>query len=65
MWDIDIMDVQANYLDGKIYTKVFSNGKYFAEIYPMANKADAGQNVTWCPLETGGMWIKRSKQSMD
>ena len=37
MWATDTM---VKYLDGNQYSQVFSNGKYFAEIYPMDKKAD-------------------------
>ena len=37
------MEGRVNYLDRNQYSQVFSNGTYFSEIYPMANKADVGQ----------------------
>ena len=40
MWAIYNMDGRVNYLDGNQYAQVFSNGTYFAEIYPMDRKAD-------------------------
>ena len=43
MWDTDTMYRQVKYLDGNQYAKVFSNGTYFAEIYPTEKKAEAGQ----------------------
>ena len=45
------MDVWEKSLDGNRYTQVFSNGTYFAEIYPMANKDDSGQALMTFVLE--------------
>ena len=42
MWAYDTMDAQTKSLDGNRYDQVFSNGTFFAEIYPMARKVDAG-----------------------
>jgi hypothetical protein len=36
------MDSGVKSLDGNQYAQVFSNGGFFAEVYPMARKADAG-----------------------
>jgi hypothetical protein len=43
VWASDMLDSRVNYLDGNRYGQVFSNGTFFAEIYLMARKADAGQ----------------------
>ena len=43
MWDIDTMDGQVKYLDRNRHAQLFSNGTYFAEIYPMDKKANAVQ----------------------
>ena len=53
MWATDTMDVRVNYLDGNRYAQVFSNGTYFSEIYPMANKADAGKVLRMFVMELG------------
>jgi hypothetical protein len=42
MWASDTMDGRVNSLDGNHYAQVVANGSFFAEIYPMATKADAG-----------------------
>ena len=39
------MNSQVKSLHGNRYAHVFFNGTYFAEIYPMAKKADAGQEL--------------------
>ena len=36
------MDGRTKSLDGSIYNQVFSSGTFFAKIYPMARKEDAG-----------------------
>ena len=43
MWATDTMYGRVKYLDGNWYAQVFSNGTYFSEIYPMADKAEAVQ----------------------
>ena len=43
MWSTYTMDGRVKSLDGNQYSQVFSNGTYFAEIYPMSKKNDAGQ----------------------
>jgi hypothetical protein len=43
MWASDTMDGRVKSLDGNRYAQVFANGSFFAEIYPMATKASAGQ----------------------
>ena len=43
MWATDTMYGRMKYLDINQYAQVFSNGTYFAEIYPMVKKADVGQ----------------------
>ena len=40
-------------IDGNRYGQVFANGSYFAEMYPMARKADAGQALKTFVLELG------------
>jgi hypothetical protein len=42
MWASDTMDGRVKSLDGNRYAQVFSNGGFFAKVYPMARKADAG-----------------------
>ena len=53
MWASDTMDGRVKSLDGNRYAQVFSNGTYFAEIYPMARKADAGIALKTFVLELG------------
>jgi hypothetical protein len=53
MWASDTMDGRVKSLDGNRYGQVFSNGAYFAEIYPMASKKDAGQALKTFVLELG------------
>jgi hypothetical protein len=36
------MDGGVKSLNGNRYAQVFSNGGFFAKVYPMARKADAG-----------------------
>ena len=43
MCSTDTMDGQVKSLYINRYAQVFSNGTYFAEIYPMDKKADTGQ----------------------
>ena len=43
MWGTYNIDGRVNSLDSNQYSQVFSNRTYFAEIYPMAKKYDAGQ----------------------
>ena len=45
MWYTYTMDGQVKSLDRNRYAQVFSNRTYFAEIYPMVKKADAGQEM--------------------
>jgi hypothetical protein len=40
-WAFDTMDGRVKSLDGNQCAQVFSNGGFFAEVYPMARKADA------------------------
>ena len=53
MWATDTMDGRVNYLYGNRYAQVFSNGTYFAEIYPMAKNYDAGQSLKTFGMELG------------
>ena len=53
MWAIDTTDERVKYLDGNRYAHVFSNRIYFAEIYPMAKKADTGQALKMFVMELG------------
>ena len=53
MWASDTMDGRVKSLDGNRYGQVFSNGSFFAEIYPMARKADAGQALKTFVMELG------------
>jgi hypothetical protein len=52
-WATDTMDGRVKSLDGNRYGQVFSNGTFFAEIYPMARKKDAGQALKTFVLELG------------
>ena len=53
MWATYNMYRQENLLDGNQYAHVFSNGRYFAEIYPMAKKSDAEQALEIFFMELG------------
>ena len=53
IWATDTMDGQVKSLDRNRYSQVFSNGTYFAEIYPMAKKADAVQALKTFVMELG------------
>jgi hypothetical protein len=53
MWASDTMDGRVKSLDGNRYGQVFSNATFFAEIYPMARKADAGQALKTFVMELG------------
>ena len=53
IWATDTMYRRVKYLDGKRYAQVFSNGTYFAEIYPMAKKDDAGKSLRTFVTELG------------
>jgi hypothetical protein len=53
MWASDTMDGRVKSIDGNRYAQVFSNGSYFAEIYPMASKADAGTALKTFIMELG------------
>jgi hypothetical protein len=53
-WASDTMDGHVKSLDGNQYAQVFSNGGFFfAEVYPMACKADAGLALKSCIMEFG------------
>jgi hypothetical protein len=47
------MDGRVKSLDGNQYAQVFSNGGFFAEVYPMARKADAGLALKSFIMEFG------------
>jgi hypothetical protein len=53
MWASDTMDGRVKSLDGNRYAQVFSNGSFFAEVYPMATKSDAGQALKTFIMELG------------
>ena len=53
MWATDNMDGRVNYLDGDRYLHVLSNEVYFAEIYPIATKADTVQAIKTFLVELG------------
>ncbi len=53
MWASDTMDGRVKSLDGNRYGQVFSNGNFFAEIYPMQRKADAGLALKTFVMELG------------
>ena len=52
-WATDTMDGRVKSLDGNRYGQVFSNGTFFAEIYPIARKKDAGLALKAFILELG------------
>jgi hypothetical protein len=49
----DTMDGRFKLLDGNQYTQVFSNRGFFAEVYPMVRKADAGLALRSFIMEFG------------
>jgi hypothetical protein len=53
MWASDTMDGRVKSLDGNRYGQVFSNGTFFAEIYPMARKAVAVLALKTFVMELG------------
>jgi hypothetical protein len=54
MWASDAMDgSRVKLLDGNRYARVFSNGGFLAEVYPMARKADAGLALKTFIMELG------------
>ena len=53
MWATDTMDRRVKSLDVNRYSQVFSNGTYFAEIYHIAEKDDAGQVLKTFLMELG------------
>ena len=53
MWASDTMDGRVKSMDGNRYGQVFANGSFFAEVYPMARKADAGQALKTFVMELG------------
>jgi hypothetical protein len=52
-WASDTMDGRVKSLDGNQYAQVFSNGGLFAEVYPMARKADTGLALKSFIMEFG------------
>ncbi len=52
-WASDTIDGRVKPLDGNQYAQVFSNGGFFAEVYPMARKADAGLALKSFIIEFG------------
>jgi hypothetical protein len=52
-WASDTMDGRVKSLEGNRYGQVFSNGTFFAELYSMATKKDAGQALKTIVLELG------------
>jgi hypothetical protein len=52
-WATDTMDGRVKSLDGNRDGQVFSNGTFFAEIYPIARKKDAGLALKAFVLELG------------
>jgi hypothetical protein len=52
-WASDTMDGRLKLLDGNRYAQVFSNGGFFAEVYPMARKADTGLVLETFIMELG------------
>ena len=53
MWATDTMNKRVKFLEGNLYAQVFSNGTYFAEIYPRSKKADAVQALKTFLMELG------------
>jgi hypothetical protein len=53
MWASNTMHGHAKLLDGNQYAQVFSNGGFFAEVYPMARKVDAGLALKTFIMELG------------
>ena len=53
MWAAYTMDGRVKYLDVNRYSQVFSNGTYFAEIYPMEKKADTRQALNSFVMDIG------------
>jgi hypothetical protein len=43
MWSSDTMDGRLKSIDGNRYAQVFANGSFFAEVYPMNKKSQAGE----------------------
>jgi hypothetical protein len=52
-WASDTMDGRVKSLGGNQYAQVFSNGGFFAEVYPMARTADAGLALKSFIMEFG------------
>jgi hypothetical protein len=52
-WESNTMDGHVKSFDGSRYAQVFSNGGLFAEVYPMARKADAGLALKSFIMEFG------------
>lgn len=46
IWSTDTMDGRVKSIDGNRYAQVFANGGFFAEIYPMASKADETSSLS-------------------
>jgi hypothetical protein len=64
-WASNTMDGRLKLLDGNQYAQVFSNGGFFAEVYPMARKAVAGLALNCFIMEFGvpdDLTIDRSKE---
>ena len=53
MWATNTMDRQVKSLERNLYTQMFSNGTYFAEIYLMSKKANTGQALKTFVMELG------------
>jgi hypothetical protein len=53
MWASNTMDGRVKSLDGNRHGQVFANGSFFAEVHPMARKADAGQALKTFVMELG------------
>ena len=53
MWATDTMDGRVKSLNANQYAPVFSKDSLFAEMYPMARKADAGLALKEFIVELG------------
>ena len=53
IWVIDTIKGRVKSLDGNRYAHMFSNGTYFAEIYPMDEKAEVSQALKMFVMEPG------------
>ena len=52
-WATDTMDGRVKSLDGNRYAQVFSNQNFFAKIYPMEKKSEAGEQLKQFIIDLG------------